>query len=56
MQKPSKQITEYNARYQARIDYRLEGVFNNPYKKGSLPSLYYQSEAQKIRFEWENAA
>lgn len=46
-------MEEQNARYKARDDYRREAVFKNPYIKGTLESIAYLSEAQKIRFERE---
>ncbi len=44
-------VGEQTARYKARDDWRREAVFKNPYIKGTLESIAYLSEAQKIRFE-----
>lgn len=50
---PAETLAERRARYKAREDYRAEGTFKNPYKRGTLESLAYTAEAHKIHFEWE---
>ena len=42
---------ERQARNKARDDNRRD-CFKNPYQKGSFQALMYESEANKIRFEW----
>jgi len=57
-EKADGKMAKYNedeARYKARDDHRREGTFNNPYVKGTLESVWYLSEAQKIRFEMDES-
>ena len=44
-------LLERDARYLARLHWREEAVFNNPFERGSMQSLAYTSEAGLIRFE-----